>query len=119
MEADIYQELQSVARDVLAEFSQGTHRYVEIVPGNGPVDNPGEPSEVLHTYEGVSRGVSFKYLSDSNVSSSNLQTTMPGTVVPAIHGFIQRPNGSRGKITKIDPKPASGTPVAFVVVFEA
>lgn len=118
MEAEIYAELQGTAKELLEEFSQGTHKYIGITHSGGTPDAPGEPIDVVFTYEGVSRGVVWKYLSDSNVAASNLQTTMPGTIEPDISGFIERPGGERGKITKIDRRPASGTAVAYVVVFE-
>lgn len=119
MEAGIYKELQTVASDLLTEFSQGTHRYIEIVPGDGPDDNPGEPTDAPHPYEGVSRGVSWKYAQKSDVGASDLMTTIPVLPVEVeLSGFIERPNGARGKITSIDRKPASGPVVAYVVTFE-
>lgn len=120
MSAKIYAELQQVAGNVLAAFSQGTHKYVEMVPTAGDTsDDPGAPTPVIYPYEGVVRGVSFKYKKDSNVSDTDLQTTMPGGIVePKLGGFIEQPNGKRGKIVKIEPKPASGPVVAYIVIFQ-
>lgn len=119
MVAEIYGELQAVAKDVLTEFSQGTHKYVapEAVTGGTP-DAPTVAPGAQYPYEGVSRGVSWKYQQMKDIATSDLQTTMPGgIVVPELAGFIVQPNGSRGKIVKIDPKPASGPAVAYVIVY--
>jgi hypothetical protein len=115
--ADIYTDLQSVAAGVLGEFKQGTVDYVEMTPGAGPSDNPGEPTPTYHPINAVARGVSFKYVNNSDIVSSDLQLTMPGNgVIPTMKGFI-RVDGTQYKIVSVKPIPAAGTPVTYVVIF--
>lgn len=112
-----YEEMQAVASELLSEFKQGVIEYVAVTPGTGPANNPGPSTKVPTTVNAVARGVKFKYIDGSQIVSSDLQITMPGdTVKPAMNGFI-RVDGVDHKIIKIEPKPAAGIPVAFVVIF--
>lgn len=114
---DFYKEMQDVASELFAEFKQGEIAYVQIVPGTGPVDNPGPSAEVVHPLDAVARGVKFKYIDGKNVVQSDMQISMPGAgVAPDMKGFVSL-DGVRYKIIQIDRKPAAGTPVAWVVIF--
>jgi hypothetical protein len=115
--SSIYDDLQGVAQNVLADFNQGVIEYVAVTPGNGPPDNPGPSQDALPVrVNGAVRGVSFKYIDGSNILASDLQVTIPaGIVTPNMKGFM-RIDGVRYKIVRIDTKPAAGTPVAFLII---
>lgn len=114
--ADFYEEMQGVAASLLAEFQQGSISYVELTPGSGPADDPGQSTETVYALTATARGVLFKYVV-GDVVASDLQLTMPGGgVEPKMKGFI-RVDGKRYKIVQIMRNPAAGTPVAWVVIF--
>lgn len=114
---DFYGKMQTVAENLLTRFKQGAPVYVEVTPGNGPVDNPGPSVETPHPIKGTARGVRFKYIDGSHIVASDMQITMPGTgIAPKMNGFIR--NGTeRFKIIEIKPIPPIGTPVVHVVIF--
>lgn len=105
-----YDEMQNIASDVLKEFKQGTISYVELVPGSGPVDNPGPSTRVLHALDAVSRGVSYKYVKDGLALSTDLTVTaaVKSGLVPSPKGFI-RIDGIDYKIVQDISVPAAGT----------
>lgn len=117
--AGFYDEMQAVASELLGEFRQGTIRYIALTPGTGPKDNPGPAVETPFDLDAVARGVSFKYVDNSAVLMSDLQTTFAvrPDMVPDIKGFIEM-DGKRHKIERVIRKPAAGTPVAYTVVFK-
>jgi hypothetical protein len=127
--SDFYEDMRSVASELLKEFDQkrpgdpsptdnGIY-YVGITPGTGPADNPGAPQEAPPIkVDAVARGVSFKYVDGTNVVQTDLQATMAvrPDMTPAISGFIIV-DGKRHKIVKVMQKPAAGTSVAHTVIF--
>lgn len=113
----IYDEMQNLARDILTdpEFKQGKIEYVRIVPGTGPIDNPGPSTTVVTEMPGgVARGVSFKYVKDGLALSSDLTVILPVTagVVPNMKDFIDI-DGVRYKIIQDISTPAAGTRVVW------
>lgn len=115
--ANFYEEMQSVASGVLAEFKQGTIIYVGLTaqPGATP-DDPGVPTEVQTTVNAVARAVSTKYVDGTHIVQSDRQVTMPGDgPVPDMNGYMLI-DGVRYKIVEIMPIPAAGTPVTFIVI---
>lgn len=120
-----YDDMQAVAADVLKNFKQGVIKYVDIAPGSGPADEPGDPTETDFTLDAAARGVKFKYVqgglavaSDLQVTASVKATNEAGGVVslsPNINGFIEV-DDERYKIVQILPKPSAGTTVAFVFI---
>lgn len=109
MSMTFYEEMQNVASEVLGEFKQGVIHYVELVPGSGPVDNPGPSTKVLHELDAVARGVSYKYVKDGLALSTDLTVTaavLPG-VTPSPKGFI-RIDGTDYKIVQDIAAPAAG-----------
>ena len=120
-----YDDMQNVAADVLKEFKQGVIKYVDVTSGTGPADDPGEPTENEFTLDGAARGVKFKYVQNGFAVASDLQITSSlkaknennADVIlnPNMKGFISV-DGESFKIVKILPKPAAGTPVAFVFI---
>lgn len=112
-----YDEMQNLARDILTDpdFKQGKIEYVRIVPGNGPIDNPGQPTEVKTEIPGgVARGVSFKYVKDGLALSSDKTVVLPVTpgVSPNMKDFIDI-DGTRYKIVEDISTPAAGTRVVW------
>lgn len=105
-----YDEMQNIASGVLKEFKQGIIHYVELVPGSGPIDNPGPSTKVLHELDAVARGVSYKYVKDGLALSTDLTVTaavLTG-VTPSPKGFI-RIDGIEYKIVQDISTPAAGT----------
>ena len=113
----IYDEMQNLARDILTdpEFKQAKIEYVQIVPGNGPVDNPG-PSRTVVTemLGGVARGVSYKYVKDGLALSSDKTVTLPvvAGITPDMKDFIDI-DGVRYKMVQDISTPAAGTRVVW------
>lgn len=117
--ADFYDDMASVAAEVIGEFKQGAVRYIAITKANGPADNPGTPSETATVINAVCRGVQFRYVDGTNVVTSDGQLTMPANagVTPSINGFIEV-DGRRHRIAQISAIPPAGTPVAYRVIYK-
>lgn len=113
---DFYSDMQAVAKDVLTEFNQGQISYVVNIPGNGPADNPGEPTPTTTPLPfATARGVQFKYVV-GDVLASDLQITIPGgIIVPDPTGFFTV-DGVKHKIVQIKRVPAAGVPVSWIVI---
>lgn len=109
MSTEFYNEMQKVASEVLGEFKQGSIQYVAIIPGNGPVDNPGPATEQIYDLDAISKGVSFKYVKDGLALSTDLTVTsaVRSDVVPNVKGFI-RIDGTDYKIIQDISAPAAG-----------
>lgn len=112
-----YEDMQNVARDVLAEFKQGEIIYVHSTPGTGPADDPGQPTLTEHEIDGAANGVKFKYVQAGQAIASDLQvvSSVNPDYTPNVSGFVKI-DGTRYKIHKLLPKPAAGVPVAFVFI---
>ena len=113
----IYDEMQKIASDVLSdpEFKQGVISYVRIVPGSGPEDDPGPPTEIITpVLGGVVRGVSYKYVKDGLALSTDKIVTMPvvSGVTPNMRDFIEV-DGERLKIVQDISTPAAGVRVVW------
>jgi len=115
--SEFYDEMQAIASELLTEFNQGTIAYVAMTLGNGPADDPGEPTETTTVFSGaVARGVEFKYVKGSSVLSTDLQVTIPGGIVePTPEGFFTV-DGVRLKIVEVHRIPATGTAVACTII---
>lgn len=116
--SDIYQEMQKVTQDVMSEFSQGVVEYVSLTSGDGPVDNPGPPVETVTTLKGATaRNVSSKYVDGTIIFTTDIQVNMSVQtgIAPQIDDFINI-DGVRHKIIKPMTVPASGTPVAHILI---
>lgn len=112
-----YDDMQAVATDVLKEFKQGTVVYIAVTPGNGPVDNPGQPTKTRTEVYAAVRGIKFKYVQVSLAVASDLQVTIAvdPAIVPKMTDFIEV-DGVIYKIIQVLPKPAAGTVVAHVLI---
>jgi hypothetical protein len=113
-----YQDMQNVASSLLKEFNQGKIQYVKVVPGNGPKDAPGAPTETIYNVNATAHGVKFKYINSSTIVSTDLQATLAidGRFIPDMKGFMLV-DGARYKIVAVQPIPPAGIPVANVVIF--
>ncbi|QWY83164.1 head-to-tail joining protein [Rhizobium phage RHph_X2_24] len=109
-----YDEMQTVASELLNEFKQGAIKYVQIVPGAGPIDEPGPSTEVVTDVDAVARGVSFKYVQSGLALASDLTVTIAynAAVTPNMRDFIEI-DGVRYKIIQDISTPAAGTRVVW------
>lgn len=112
-----YGEMQNLANELLsdADFKQGTIEYVRLVPGSGPIDNPGTSTFVKTELPGgVVKGVSFKYVKDGLALSTDLTVTVPvhPDITVNMRDFIDI-DGVRHKIVQDISSPAGGTRVVW------
>ena len=116
--SDFYEDMQSIATDLIGEFKQGTVQYVAVVAVGGPVDNPGPSTLTTYTVNAVVRGVAFRYIDGTSIVSTDLQFTISGDqpFVPDMKGHVTV-DGVKHTIIGIMPKPAAGTPVAYTIIF--
>jgi len=126
----IYDDMQSIASNLLREFDQGGIWFIRMVPGDGPADDPGEPVPETHKLDGAARGVKMKFVDGTNILASDLQASVavhsairpdePDTYV-ALTGKNATPDQAlaapRFKVVQIDQVPATGTPVSFRIFF--
>lgn len=115
----IYDELQDVVRNVMADFKQGVVNYIKITPGNGPVDNPGQSVRTPYGINSSVTGVSQTYIAKGLAVASDLQVIAPvdPRYTPDMKGSVEV-DGIPHKITQIIKKPAAGTPVAYVLIIQ-
>lgn len=112
-----YDEMRDIATEILTDpdFKQGTIEYVRIVPGNGPIDNPGPSTPVVTLIPGgVAKGVSYKYVKDGLALSTDKTVILPVTpgVTPNMKDFIDI-DGIRHKIVQDISAPAAGGRVVW------
>lgn len=119
MSMSIYTEMQKIADELLSdpEFNQGGPgkiEYVRVVPGSGPVDNPGPSTFVSVAVSGVCRGVSGKYVRDGLAIASDRQVTIPviASITPNMRDFFDI-DGIRHKIVEDISTPAAGVRVVW------
>ena len=111
----IYDDLQTVTSEIMTEFKQGLIQLVQFVyPEDSTPDNPGEPEEVLTELDGTVKGVSYKYLKDSFITTSDKEVTTAVIlgVEPSENDFIEI-DGARYKILQFQPLPSAGTTCAW------
>lgn len=120
----IYDEMQSLTKELLSdpEFNQGGTgkiEFVRIIPGNGPIDEPGEPTIEKIPLDAAARGATFKYVSTGLAAASDLQVVaaVVDGLEPTDKDFIEV-NGERCKIMQILPRPAAGTTVAWLFIVQ-
>jgi len=118
-----YDDMQSVASELLAEFNQGVIAYIRVTPGVGPAHDPGPATETPVPVDATARGVKFKYVQNGLALATDLQVT--AAAIPAlitdfanetvVRGFVTI-DGLRYKIVQAIPKPAAGVPAAFTLI---
>lgn len=113
----IYDELKPVVQELFDEFQQGTIQLVKVTPGAGPIDDPGEPTEVEHTLQAVVSGVSFKFVRDGLAVASDLfvrSAPVEGVVVDE-KDFIKI-DSVRYKIVHDASVPAAGDKLVWKLI---
>lgn len=115
---EFFQEMQSVASEVLSAFDMEDIFYVRVTPGNGPPDDPGAPVETDFKVDGAARGVKFRYIDGTVIVAGDLQATMAvhSDVTPDMTGFVKLGTVPY-KIAQIDQIPPVGVPVAYRLFF--
>lgn len=113
----IYDDLQGTVAEIMSDFHQGTVDYVQITPGNGPVDDPGPSIATKFRINATANGVAVKYVTLGLAQASDLQLLAPvdARYTPDMKDFIEC-DGKPYKIVQIMPKPAIGTPVARLFI---
>lgn len=111
----IYDDLQTVTSEIMTEFKQGLIQLVQFVyPEDSTPDNPSEPEEVLTELNGTVKGVSYKYLKDSFITTSDKEVTTAviNDIIPSENDFIEI-DSVRYKILQFQPLPSAGTACAW------
>lgn len=117
MSQDFYQKMQNTAQTLFKKFNQGQIAYVIETPGTGPADNPGTPTPVTIPLTGATaRGVSYKFLKNSDVLTTDLEVHLPGGIVDVKPQGYFTIDGVPHKIVQIERIPAAGIAVAWTVV---
>lgn len=110
----IYDDLKPVVAEVMGEFKQGTITLVQITPAAGPIDNPGNPTETVHTLDATAKGVSFKFVRDGlAVSSDMMVAAVPVDGVTVSEKDFITIDGTRYKIVHDATVPAAGTKLVW------
>ena len=117
MAAFDYEAVQKITTNILTDFNQGVIQLVKITPGTGPSEQPGAPTEVLHTMKGTVKGVSKKYVSAGLAKATDLEVILAvsSSSTPEITDKLII-NGERHNIAQLMPKPPSGVVVAYVLI---
>ena len=110
----IYNDLKSLASDLLKDFKQGTVFYVALTPPPGPDDDPGVPTETKYELDATVTGVSSKLVDNSFVLSTDLMVicSVRDDLIPSGKDFIEN-DGSRYKIVQDISVPQAGTKVVW------
>lgn len=110
----IYDELKPTVNEIMGEFKQGIIQLVQITPASGPIDNPGSPTETIHTLDATCKGVSFKFVKDGLALSTDLMVVAAPQegVTPSANDFMII-DGDRFKIIQDLSTPAAGTRVVW------
>lgn len=113
----IYDDMREVVSDVMSEFKQGKIQYCKVVPGVGPIDDPGPTTVNRFDIDGTAVGVQFKYVQNGMAVASDLQIVAPvdDRYSPEIQDQIEVDNVPY-KIEQILPKPSAGKPVAYLYI---
>lgn len=114
----IYDEITPAIREVFGLVKQGSVVLMSVTLGNGPVDEPGEPTETPHELEATARGASFQYVRSGLADAADSQVTFAANpAIPAPKGsdWLQI-DGVRFKIVKIIKKPDAGEPLVYTLI---
>lgn len=116
----LYDDMRSIATELLTEFKQGGMVLLKYTPASGPPHNPGNPSWLRLPFDGTANGASAYMLQDTLVQSSDRVVIVPAAIVPSsvkpdVKDRIEI-DGVSYQIIKAIPKPAAGDPVVWQVV---
>ena len=110
----IYDDLKPVAAEIMKEFKQGSVALVPVVEGIGPIDEPVSSLGTHVPLDATVKGVSQKYMKNSNVLATDLMVTaaVVSGVEPSGKDFITI-DSVRHKIIEVMKLPASGTTLVW------
>lgn len=103
-----YTRIKATADRLLASANQGTleHGVTVTVEGLDPLDPPTQTTQ-WETYNGVSRGASFKYVDGETILATDLQLLLQADTPVAV-GHRIRIDGIIRNVVRVDNIPASG-----------
>jgi len=111
--ATIYDDLQGVASELMAEFQQGTVRYIHPGEQTGPDYDPQPGTPTPYTLDATVRGVAAQYVQEGYIAASDLQVTA-GVFgrEPTLEGVVEI-DGLEHQIIRVDPVPGAGTTIVW------
>lgn len=115
-----YDDIQAVATEVLAEFAQGVCTLTRTTIGE-PADpdepfEPGASSTTVYTLDATVRRVEQRYVDGSLIVATDDQVTFAvPEITPRMSDKITI-DGVVRTLKMLKPKPASGTPVAYIAI---
>jgi len=110
--ADFYDDMQSVASELLSEFKQGSIVYTPTTPAGSGWEDPTDVTPV--PLDAVAKGPSHKYLNDLITTSDIEITASVFGQSPNMSGKISI-DGVNKQIIAIKQIPAAGTPVCWKI----
>ena len=117
--SDFYREMQGVASELLAEFSQGTVVYTITGPSTGPEWNPTPGAPVSYTLDATVQGVAKEYVDGTLILATDLQVTCSVFAVePSLAGTITI-DGKVCQIVRVDKVPGAGVTIAWRIFVRA
>ena len=117
--SDFYREMQGVASDLLAEFSQGTVVYTITGAPTGPAWNPTPGAPVSYTLGATVQGVAKEYVDGTLILATDLQVTCAVFgAEPSLAGTITI-DGKVCQIVRVDKVPGAGTVIAWRIFVRA
>lgn len=114
-----YTDMQTVATELLGEFSQGTVYYVAPGTKTGDDWNPTEAAGTETLIDAVISGVNPRYINGTTIHETDLVAVIGAeSVTPSMAGKI-KVDGKLHQIVMIEPLPAAGTVCAYRVFIRA
>lgn len=114
-----YAELADLASGVLAEFQQGTVKYIAPGVASGSDWDPQQAAGAEHEVKAVVSGVAAKYVDNTHIYATDLQVTMPTfAAVPTLEGSLSI-DGFAYQIVQIIPVPAAGDVIVWKMIVRA
>lgn len=112
----LYDEANLIAKEILSDpdLKQDIVKLIQITPGTGPADEPGQSTETEYTLDAVVKGAPYKYLKEgfATVIDQMVTAATIDDVTPTKNDFIDI-NGVRCKIIEDISSPGAGTRVVW------
>ena len=114
-----YTDMQTVATDLLGEFSQGAVYYVAPGTKTGDDWNQTEAAGTETLIDAVISGVNPRYINGTTIHATDLVAVIGAeSITPAMAGRL-KVDGKLHQIVMIEPLPAAGTVCAYRVYIRA
>ncbi len=113
--AEFYEDLQGVASDLMAEFGQGTVRYIHPGAATGPDYDPQPGTPTAYPVKATVRGVQDKYVDDTYVTASDLQVTLSVFDREPTNEGVMEIDGREHQVIRVDAVPGAGTTIVWRV----